>query len=302
MKLIRKILSVFFILILLSSVLAYFYFDRKFSPEENYLQVQKESGKVHIKWEKEKKSMLLPIHFESDITTYYLQFDTGSPSTIFYKNSISGIKSISVNNKTAKANFKIGNCEVKSNQFKIIDFGSKPQENKLKIIGTIGTDILENRKTILDFRENYVVFNLASEPKNIQNKTFDFIFKKRKIIIPAILLNKKQKFLYDSGTSGYELLTSKEMWEHLKLKNSKIIIEKGKSWDNILTTYTTKTDESINFLNIKIPLKQITYIEGYSKMQYYMMKFSGMSGMLGNKIFLQKQIYFDGKNMKMAIE
>ena len=302
MKLFKKILLAICILIGSTSILAYFYFDRKFSPDANYLQVQNESGKIQIKWEKDKKSMLLPIHFDSDTTTYYFQFDTGSPSTLLYKNSILGINSISVNSKIAKCKFKIGNSEIKSDKFKVIDFGSISHKNNLKIIGTIGTDILENRKTILNFKDNYVIFNLMNEPKTLKNKTFDFTFKKRKIIIPAILQNKKEKFLYDSGTSGYELLTNKEIWEKLKLRNSKNIIEKGKSWNNVLTTHTAETNEKIIFPNTKIQLNQITYVEGYSKTQYYMMKFSGMSGMLGNKIFSQKQIYFDGKNMKMAIE
>ena len=302
MKLLKKMAFALLCLITLSAMLAFFYFDRKFSPEENCLHIKNESGKVQIKWGDEKKSMLLPIHFESDTTTYYFQFDTGSPSTLLYKNAITEIKSIAINDKTAQANFKIGKSVVKSEKWKVIDFGSKPQDGNLKIIGTIGTDILENRKTILNFKDNYVVFNCAEEPKKLQNKSFDFIFKKRKIIIPATLQGNKEKFLYDSGTSGYELLTNKEIWDKLKIKNSKILSENGRSWNNILTTYTAETNETINFTHTQIPLHHITYVEGFSKTQYYMMKFSGMSGMLGNKMFLQKQMYIDAKNMKMAIE
>lgn len=303
MKLFKNILLALSIFVLLSAVFGYFYFDKKFSPEKNYLVVNNESEKVQMKWEtKEKEALLLPIHFGSDTLTYYLQFDTGSPSTIFYKNSISKIGQISVNKNIAKTSFKIGNCEVKSNQFKIIDFGKNLEKNNLKIIGTIGTDILECRKTIINFKENYVVFNLNSEPKNLKGKTFDFKFKKRKIIISAELDSKEEKFLYDSGASGFELLTNKEIWTKLKLKNSTINTEKGKSWDNILTTYTAKTNKNIEFKNTKIPLHEITYVEGYSKTQYYLMKFSGMSGMLGNKIFEKKQLYIDAENMKMNIE
>lgn len=303
MKLFKKILLVLSVLILLSVLFGYFYFDKKFSPDKNYLQVKNESGKIPIKWETEAKdAMLLPIHFDSDTITYYLQFDTGSPSTIFYKKSISGISPISINGNSVKTRFKIGNCEVKSDQFKIIDFGEKLEKNNLKIIGTIGTDILENRKTIINFKDNYMIFNLDSEPENLKNKAFDFQFKKRKVIIPAILENQNEKFLYDSGASGFELLTNKEIWEKLKLKDSKIKEEKGKSWNKVLTTYTAKTNKNIEFQNTQIPLHEITYVEGYSKAQFYLMKFSGMSGMLGNKIFLQKQIYIDAKNMKMGIE
>lgn len=303
MKIFKKILLAFSVLILLSIVLGYFYFDQKFSPEKNYLEVQNESGKIPMKWETENKdAMLLPIHFDSDTATYYLQFDTGSPSTIFYKKSIAGIKQISVQNNVAKSSFKLGNCEVKSSQFKIIDFGNKSEQNKINIIGTIGTDLLENRKTLIDFKNNDAIFNLNSEPDNFKNETFDFKFKKRKIIIPGVLDAKEEKFLYDSGASAFELLTTKEIWEKSKLKDSKIKIEKGKSWENILTTYSTATNKNIEFKNTKIPLHEITYVDGYSKSQYYLMKYSGMSGMLGNKIFLKKQLYIDAKNMKMSIE
>lgn len=303
MKLFKKILLAFFVLIFICAVSGYFYFDRKFSPEKNYLQVQNESGKVPIKWETEDKdAMLLPIHFSPDTTTYYLQFDTGSPNTIFYKNSITGINQISVDGDIAQSSFKIGNCEVKSNKFKIIDFGKKTEKNKLNIIGTIGTDMLENRKTLIDFKNNYVIFNINSELKNFTNKTFDFKFKKRKIIIPVILDNNKEQFLYDSGSSAFELLTNKDIWEKAKLKNSEIKVDKGNSWGNILTTYTAETDKIIVFQNVQIPLHQITYIDGYSKSQYYLMKYSGMSGMLGNKIFMQKQLYIDAEDLKMSIE
>lgn len=303
MKLFRKILLAFLVLVSVSVVVTYFYFDRKFSPDKNYLQVKNESGKISMKWvTNEKDAMFLPVHFDSDTTTYYLQFDTGSPYTMFYKKSVSEIGQISVNENVAKSRFKIGNCEVKSDQFKIIDFGKKLQKNKLNIIGTIGTDLLENRKTILNFKENYVVFNLSSAPENLKNKTFDFKFKKRKMIIPAVLDNQKETFLFDSGASAFELLTNKEIWEKLKLENSEITEEKGRSWDNVLTTFSARTNKNIEFQNTKIPLHEITYVEGYSKSQYYLMKFSGMSGMLGSKIFLQRQLYIDAENMKMHIE
>ncbi|UFK97971.1 hypothetical protein [Kaistella faecalis] len=303
MNLFKKILSITSILILLSLLSGYFYFDRKFTPDKNYLHVSNESGTVKIKWEnKAKKAMLLPVHFSLDTVTYYMQFDTGSPYTMFYKNSIAGISKVATAGDHAESSFKIGNSIVQSDHFKVIDFGNKPGDNAINIIGTIGTDLLENRKTVLNFKDNYVIFNLTSEPKNFENKTFDFKFKKRKIIIPAVLEGRDEEFLYDSGTSAYQLLTNKDIWEKLKLKNSKIITEKGRSWNNLLTTYTAETEKDIIFKNTKIPLSTMTYVEGYSKSQYYLMKFSGMSGMLGNEIFLQKQIYFDAKNMKMGIE
>ncbi len=85
MNLFKKILSFTSILILLSLLSGYFYFDRKFTPDKNYLHVSNESGTVKIKWENEaKKAMLLPVHFSLDTVTYYMQFDTGSPYTVCF--------------------------------------------------------------------------------------------------------------------------------------------------------------------------------------------------------------------------
>lgn len=303
MKLFKKIIIAIFFLFILSLFFGYFYFDRKFTPEENYLSLKNESGKIRIKWEDEDKSaMFIPINFENDTATYYLQFDTGSPYTLFYKNAIKNIPQISTKENIGKSIFKIGKTKIESDKFKIIDFGKEARNNEPKIIGTLGTDILEDRNTIINFRESYIEFNVNKMPSFFNEKNFDFNFKKRKVIISAKMDDKKQKFLYDSGTSSYELLTNKENWEKLKLKNSKIEIDKGNSWGNLLKTFTAKSKSEINFNDTKILLNEVTYVEGFSKAQYYLMKFSGMSGMLGNKIFLPNVIYIDCKEMKMAIE
>lgn len=160
---------------------------------------------------------------------------------------------------------------------------------------------MESRKTLIDLKNNQVVFNLNQTPNSFKNELFDFKFKKRRIIINGILKGEERKFLYDSGTSAYELLTYKEEWQTLKSSNSKIKIEKSRSWNNILTTYTADCKENINFKYNEIPVKQITYVEGFSTAQFSMMKFSGMSGMLGNRIFLNNAIFIDCTAGKMAI-
>ena len=63
-----------------------------------------------------------------------------------------------------------------------------------------------------------------------------------------------------------------------------------------------KSSENIEFGNLIILLNQVTYVERFSKTQYYLMKFSRMSGMLGNRIFLNSEIYIDCKNSKIGIQ
>lgn len=298
MKILKKTVLAFLLILTLLCLGFYFYFDQKFSPEENYLTVKNESGKVIVKWLGENKNvMLLPVHLKNDSTTYFMQFDTGSPNTIFYQNSLAIFK----NKNQIKTQFTVGNTEVSSDWFKIISINKNNDKDFIKIIGTIGSDILDQKKTIINFSENYVVFNISKEPKSFSNSKFDFKFKKRKIIISGILNGKEEEFLYDSGTSAYELLTNKNVWQKLKLPNSKPVVEKAQSWERILTSYTAKSNQTIKFKNKELILSEVTYVEGISQSQYMLMKFSGMTGMLGNKIFLKNSLYIDCKEEKISI-
>ncbi|WP_136666593.1 hypothetical protein [Flavobacterium sp. H122] len=304
MKTFKRIVFAFLALTALSAVFGYFYFDRKFTPEKNYLSVKNQSGKVPIVWQgSSKNAMLIPIKFEGDTAEYFLQFDTGSPYTVFYKNSAAKIQQITLHKQTAKTGFLIGRTKIFSTHFRIIDYGEKFNKNdSVRIIGTLGSDILENRKTLINFKENFIEFNLSKQPEDVQNKLFDFEFKKRKIIIPGILKEKEGEFLYDSGTSAYELLSDKETWNNLKTAGSKIVAERANSWQNTLTTYSAKSDIPITFNKKNLQIKAITYVDGFSKTQYLLMKFSGMTGMLGNKFFLENTIYLDCSVEKIAID
>lgn len=305
MKILKKIVLTFLVVLVLAVLGGYIYFDQKFTPEKNYLAVDNESGFIPFKWlGSEKNALLLPVHFSNDTITYYFQFDTGSPYTVFYSNSIKKISQIYVNKELAKTSFYIGKTKITSDKFKIYNHGNDNDNNNdsLTIIGTIGTDILEYRKTIINFKENYIALNLSKVPSQFQTKLFDFKFKKRKIIVKGFLKGQGENFLFDSGTSAYELLTNKQVWEDLKRPNSKINIEKSQSWDKVLTTFTANCNQKIKFDNQEIQLNNVTYVEGFSQVQYSMMKFSGMNGMLGNKIFLNNSLYIDCTQNKMGIE
>ncbi len=304
MKIFKRIVLSFLAVLILAAVAGYIYFDQKFTPEKNYLTVEGESGKIPFTWlGKEKNVLLLPVNFPGDKDTYFLQFDTGSPYTLLYTKAIKNIKAVRIKDNRASTSFNIGKTKITSDKFRIFDQSAGDKENDtLKIIGTVGADILDGRKSIINFKDDYLSINLSKEPTQFQGKLFDFKFKKRKIIIRGTLKEKEENFLFDSGTSAYELVTNKEVWEDLKENDSKVIIEKSQSWQNVLTTFTTSCDQKIIFNQQEIPLHNITYVEGYSQIQYSLMKFSGMTGMLGNKIFLNSIIYIDCIGKKMGIE
>ncbi len=312
MKLFKKIAIVFLVSIVLFLFGGYFYFQKKFTPPENYLKVSGIAENIPIKWisseENVHSALLLPIKIDGINRTFFMQFDSGSAVTVFYKNSLESIAKklqnqviINIENNQISTAFSIGKMKIVSNTFEVLDYGEKVDFEDPKaenIIGTIGTDLLEKRITILDFKNNQCSFIEKIEETDFT----DFEFKKRKILIPSNIENENLKLLYDSGSSGYELITTKEIWQQYRIKNSAVKTEKGNSWGNILQVYSASAKKKIQFSKLTLNLSEVTHIEGTSDLQKFLMKRSGMQGMIGNKLFLNHKLILDCKNEKFKLE
>ncbi|WJS96556.1 hypothetical protein NYQ10_08855 [Flavobacterium johnsoniae] len=312
MKLVKKIATVSLVIIILFLLGGYFYFQKKFTPPENYLTVSETAENIPMKWissdENSHSALLFPIKLDGINQTFYMQFDSGSPITVFYKNSLQSISEKHQNHMQFNSEknqiatrFKIGKMNIISKNFEVLNYGNKvdfEDPNAENIIGTIGTDLLEKRITVLDFKNQQFSFI-----EQIDEKDFtDFEFKKRKILISAKVENENLKLLYDSGTSGYEFITTKEVWKKYKIENSQIKTEKGNSWGNTLSVFTASAKKQIQFGNLKLNLSEVTHIESTSELQKFLMKRSGMQGMIGNKLFLNHKLILDCKNEKFKLE
>jgi len=60
--------------------------------------------------------------------------------------------------------------------------------------------------------------------------------------------------------------------------------------------------KNIKIGNLQRQLSEVTYITGTSQLQNFLMKQSGMQGMIGNKLFLNHKLILDCKNEKFKIE
>lgn len=312
MKILKKIVLTILVIIVLASVAGYVYFDKKFTPAENYLTVSNHGENIPLKWVADGNNphaaLLLPVKIQGIKGEFFMQLDFGSPTTLFYKNSLESIdnelKNLIQFHKDSthiNLNFSIKDLTISSENFGLIKYGKKIDFDNPKaenIIGTIGTDLLEKRIIVLDFRNNLCAFVTSIDEKGFAK----FQFKKRRILIPAKLENEDLKLLYDSGTSGYQLITDEKTWNEIKIPNAKIKTEKGNSWGNELKVVSAPTHKELEIGNTSLPLSEVTHISGTSKMQNLLIKSSGMNGMIGNKIFLNRKIIIDCKNEKFKIE
>ena len=312
MKLLKRIALLILLLVILSLIGGYFYFDKKFTPPQNALHVTGISGETPLKWVSTDtnlySALLLPVVISGINGQVYMQLDFGSPNTFFYKKSLQSIGENFLTNhlsqkssKQISLTFSVSDMQVASEKFGLINYGKKidfSNSGNTNVVGTIGTDLLEKRVTQLDFKNNVCSFSNERERAGFS----DLKFRKRRILLPAKIGEQDLKLMYDSGTSGYELITSKDEWENYKLKDGNVKTENGNSWGNVLSVITAPASRTVQIANTRLRLSEVTYIEGTSRVQNLLMQVSGMQGMIGNKLFLGNKLTLDCKNEKFRVD
>ena len=174
MKILKRILLVVFLLVLIGSAVGFYYFKSKWVPLPNALTVS--SGKGIIPWvwtnaeSSKRTALLIPIKFTGVDHTFYLQFDTGSPSSLVYHKPLQSIQQkypqFKINRipdapkYLANLEFSLDKVVVKSAKMSILDYGKfidwkKP--NRKIIVGTLGNDFLEKKKILLNFKTSTLV-------------------------------------------------------------------------------------------------------------------------------------------------
>ncbi|MEQ8423266.1 MAG: hypothetical protein RIA63_01060, partial [Cyclobacteriaceae bacterium] len=313
----KRIAISLLILLLVFLLGGYVFFEVKFTPPPNYLTLSSSNANIPITWTASKHSeiasLLLPVKIDGVPNQFYMQFDTGSPKTLFYKNRLASIQArypdqvpaMDSLSATTRQSFKLGDMQVSSEIFNVLDIGSAidwSDTTKINVIGTIGSDMIEKKITIMNFKEGYIRF-VDEIPEPYSNaELMDFSFVKRKTLFPATVGGKQCKLLHDTGTSGFELITSKEIWEKMaKKKALPVPAFEVNSWGRTLTAYNIASDQAIDFNMARVDLGEVTYIEGASFMQVALMRMTGMGGMIGNKVFTNKILILDCINRKYTI-
>ena len=317
MKIVKRILLGLLILVLLSAIGGYVYFDRAFTPRPNQIRLSGESGELPIHWRGSANSewavMLLPIQLAGIDRTFYLQYDTGAPNTLFRTERLRDIArrfpevdlTIDSANTTA-LRFSLGEMEVASDEFLLMNRGSKTidwaDSSGVWVIGTLGADVIEKCIAVMDFQHSLCSFGQAIPARYGNPKMSACKFVKRKVMFPARIGEDEADLLHDSGSSGFELITSQAIWQQLARPGAE-----GKeafdvpSWGRMLKAYEIESDTSIVFPMTSLPLRKLTYIEGAAFWQVALMRLTGMGGMIGNEIFRDKVLILDVGQRQYAI-
>ena len=323
MRILKRILLGLLIFLVLSVTGGYLYFKTAFKPAPNQLTLSGKEISISFRWQADTlngelnpyAAMLLPVTLKGCPRTFYMQFDLGAPTSLFYKNKLEDInrqfQHLSLRHQEDKSGlanyqFMLGGTQVTAKEIAAIQFDSSSinwsDTTKAEIIGTIGTDLFEDKVLVIDYPGNSLLID-DKIPDDLVAKTklADFKFENRRILLPAVIDGKQTDIFFDSGTSAFELMTDKKTWERLARKGAKVDRYAASSWNNQLMVNTTETAYTIRFNTAEIPLQHVTYVEGTSFLQGLFMKLGGVGGLTGNKLFIGKVVILDTKNKKFAI-
>lgn len=323
MRIIKRILLGLLCLIIISGVGGYFYFKNKFKPAPNQLTTAASKIVIPFTWQSDSinnqlnpyAAMLLPVLIKGCPRVFYMQFDLGAPTSLFYKNKLNAIndkfKNISLQHTDDKDqlinyDFFLDKNILTAKKIDVKQFDSSginwSDTLSHEIIGTIGTDLFEDKILIINYQNNNLFIG-DKIPDSISPKVnpADFKFENRRVLLPALIDETPTDIFFDSGTSAFELMTNQKTWEKLSKKDAKPNKYEVSSWGNKLKVNTIATDKSITFNKTAIPLKYVTYVEGISFVQSTLMKLSGVGGLTGNKLFINKIVVLDTKHLKFDI-
>jgi hypothetical protein len=267
---------------------------------------------MHGRWDAH-SALLIPVRLPQCPRVFYMQFDLGSPYSMFYGPVMQRIKTVYPSAVPAVTmgvfndfSFHIGSMPVTAKEIVVKDFGKIAVDwndtAAITIIGTIGTDCIDNRFMLINYPGMYMTTG-ADMPADLSAGMHmaSIMYAGGRILLPASIRGKKQVLYFDTGSSAFCLMTDKATSEMLAAPGGSATAFKVNSWGKPLSAFTVPTNDSIIIASNALPLRETTYVEGVSESVVSQMMKMGISGLTGNKLFVNSMLLLDLKNKRFGL-
>lgn len=301
-------------------------FNNKYFKERPvYLELSHESQPMDFKWTHQKvdeghieyqSGILIPVQIDSLQHNLNMQFDTGAPDSFFYEKDLISLRNLGYDiEEVQKDGFRfveslklnLGGKPVTLSMVKIYpNYGNtfsaefNPKTNI--IIGTIGSDILVDRITSIDFKNKTIQF-FEKRPEWMQNldgfQTFDF--PGRRIMLPAIVDGKEYEFLYDSGCSAFGLITTKNRFEKYTDVATPVKRFGAKSWEDKFYINSKASDYPLTIGGAQLRMNRVSCVDMYAFLQPLVTPFTRIGGWMGNQAINESKLILDTKTKEFLI-
>jgi len=242
----------------------------------------------------DKTAMHLPVRFSNDTTTYYFQLDTGSEESYFYSGNWMKQETLDQLKKADSIQTSIGFLQLKQLEGQKI-----VTENGRVYCGTIGSDFFDAKIIEIDYlyQEIHFLKSYSSSEYTLDSLKLSF----GRPIISIQTPTKNYDFLFDTGSSLFELWTSKKLWKKLKEPNSEVFEFPINSWGTMNNAYRASMGPGITCLHSEaIEIQTIWYNSNKQFAKDF--KSIEIAGIIGNKPFLNQTLLIDFQNMKIGLK
>lgn len=259
-------------------------------------------------------AMMIPVRLDGCDRTFYLQFDLGSPYSMLYKHTMAAVaqKYPGVFGGKASADtldhfsFLFGKTRIEANQLVQQPFGSTPanwNDTTMICIGTFGTDLVDGRSLLIDYPQKTIrIGNHLTLPQTEGIQLFDFVYVYGRILLPAVIGEKKTMLFFDTGCSAFSLLTDKPTAMELATPGGKPVVHKSQSWGRQLTISTLPSAANATVAEQSLPLQQVSYVEqGVNSAQAEQMRRMGIQGVTGNLLFTGSVLLIDTRAKQFGV-
>lgn len=259
-------------------------------------------------------SLLIPVKLDGCPKEFYMQFDLGAHSSMFYQDRLKEIatkypKTVQVNDSASKLydfRFRSGKTEIVAKEIIVrplkqsaINWGKKT----IVIIGTLGSDLIDKKTAIINYpKQKLFIGNSVPAKMQKELQLTDFMLAGRSVLLPAFIKGKKTMLYFDTGSSTFEFITDEATSLSLSVPGSLPAKYPVSSWGKMMTANTVPSHDSLEIAFQKIPIRHVTYFEGFSDSQAAQMMKMGIGGMTGNRLFLNSVLVLDMKNKQFGIK
>ena len=266
----------------------------------------------------DKAFIYIPVKIDDLPYDFTMQLDLGTIETQFYENSIKPYlkEFTSLANKLDSiesdknimfrdVNLQMGTFGLKLDVWHHRNFGEEIPKDSLhsntpKHIGTIALDIFQNKILVIDYKSCRLAISesMPDEYKDIPAEGFEL--NNGIIKLPFLINGKECKLMFDTGSSPFALVTSKER----ALEISDSVITDSLSgplwWGREITFYGLEINKTIKLGGKVLKNERVYYDKDRLWDEIY--KSQNVWGIAGNAYFLDHILILDLKNKLFRVK
>ena len=322
-KILYTLLVLFFVGIIAMAVGVRWFHNMWFAERPNHLTLTFEDKDIDFVWgamqledfTENHTSLLIPVSIHGMSQDFYFQFDTGAPTSYIHGKTLESLRGagfpgdiVQLDDNVYLDHFecKLGGNQVSLDMLQIIpDYGTSfpPSSADVRVkIGTLGADFLVDLITVIDFKNQTIQLNRErSEWMDTLPSFKPFDFQGRRFMLPALIDEKELQLFYDSGSSVFGLITSKNRYDRFTDPKIDEITYQSNRHGDAIPIHHKPSDWTIEIGNASLPLTRVSYVDMYAPVQHFMTPFTRIGGWLGNKPFIESVMVLDTKKEEFLV-